>query len=170
MRPFTRTLADPFGRDLAALRRGRYGIIEVRGGRMAAIHLRAWPKVISALEIEWLGSRWHQGRQGDRCLLYYNQPRRFSNFLALTYVVSSRDCTFATIHRAAETLDLVARAKRSDAILCDAWNLRISDRLLARWGWEPHKPTRWHRHFIKRFYGVYPSARTTQDTSQAARC
>jgi hypothetical protein len=56
-------------------------------------------------------------------------------------------------------LDEVARLKASDAILCDVWNWRISDRLLARWGWQPHKPDRWHRHFIKRFYGVYPPRR-----------
>ena len=34
--------------------------------------------------------------------------------------------------------NLIARLKGSDAILCDASNLRISDRLLARWGWTPH--------------------------------
>ncbi len=97
---------------------------------------------------------------GDRCWLYFNQPWRHSNFLALKYVLSLRDCTFATSRRAALTLDEVAHIKRSDAILCDAWNLRISERLLARWGWEAHKPSRWHRHYIKRFYGQYPAVRS----------
>jgi hypothetical protein len=27
-------------------------------------------------------------------------------------------------------------------------------------GWEPHKPQRWHRNFIRRFYGVYPDCET----------
>jgi hypothetical protein len=40
--------------------------------------------------------------------------------------------------------------------LTDVSNLRISDRLLRRWGWEAHCPSRWHRHFIKRYYGTYP--------------
>jgi hypothetical protein len=71
-------------------------------------------------------------------------------------MVSSASCTFASFRQALLSLDEVARAKRSDAILCDAWNLRISDRLFARWGWEAHKPSRWHRHYIKRFYGQYP--------------
>ena len=141
------------------MRRGRYGVIDVRDGRLAAIHLRPWPKLVSALEVEWLGRRWHEATPGDRCLLYYNQPRRHPNFLALKYIVSHRDCTLATFNRALLALDEVARVKRSDAILCDAWNLRISDRLFARWGWEPHKPGRWHRHFIKRFYGEYPPPR-----------
>jgi hypothetical protein len=159
MRLFTSTLSDPFGADRVALGRGRYGLIEVENGRLRGIHLRAWPKIVSALEIEWLGRRWHERTPGDRCLLYYDQPRRCPNFLAVKYVVSQRDCTLQTLHRSSEALDEVARVKRTDALLCDVWNLRISERLLARWGWEPHKPARWHRHFIKRFYGVYPAQR-----------
>jgi hypothetical protein len=154
----THTLEDPFA-DCQALRRGRYGVIDARGGRLAAIHLRAWPKVVSVVEVEWLGHRVHRSQPGDRCFVYYNQPRRFSSFLALKYVVSQRDCTLATFHRALEVLDEVARVKGSDALLCDVWNTRISDRLLARWGWERHKQGRWHRHYIKRFYGVYPPDR-----------
>jgi hypothetical protein len=152
----THTLLNPFA-DGEALRRGRYGVIEVADGRLAAIHLRPWPKIASSLEVEWRGRRWHASKPGDRCLVYYNQPRRFSNFLALKYIVSHRDCTLSTFHHALEVLDEVARVKQTDAILCDVWNDRISDRLLARWGWEPHKPQRWHRHYIKRFYGVYPA-------------
>jgi hypothetical protein len=155
MRLLTRTLLDPFA-DGEALRRGRYGVIEVAEGRLVAIHLRPWPKIASALEVEWRGRRAHASKPGDRCLLYYNQPRRFANFLALKYIVSHRDCTLLTFHHALEVLDEVARVKRTDAIVCDVWNDRISDRLLARWGWEPHKPQRWHRHYIKRFYGMYP--------------
>jgi len=154
----TRTLYNPFTADRDALRRGRYGVIEIRAGRLEAIHLRRWPKVVTVVDADWLGRRRHESRPGDRCLLYYNQPRRFANFLALKFVVSQRDCTFATFHRSLEVLDEVARVKRSDAILCDVWNDRISGRLLERWGWEPHKPQRWHRNYIKRFYGVYPQS------------
>ncbi len=134
-------------------------MIDVRDGRLAAIQLRRWPKLISALEVEWLGNRWHTSKSGNRCLLYYNQPRRHSNFLALKYVVSQRDCTLATFRGALAVLDEVARLKRTDAIVTDVWNSRISERLLARWGWEPHTCDRWHRHYIKRFYGVYPQQR-----------
>jgi hypothetical protein len=164
---FTRTLDDPFV-EVEALRRGRYGVIDVREGRLAAIHLRRWPKFISVLEVEWRGERSHREQPGDRCLLFYNQPRRFPNFLALKYVVSRRDCTFATIRRGLEVLDEVARLKGSDAALCDVWNSRISERMLARWGWQPHKPERWHRHYIKRFYGVYPASRPALLAAQSA--
>jgi hypothetical protein len=164
---FERTLADPLGADRDALRHARYGVIDVRDGRLAAIHVRRLPKIVSALEIEWLGRRRHNHTTGDRCRLYYNQPRRHGNYLALVYVASDCDCTFASFHRAVELLDEVARVKQSDAILCDVWNLRISDRLLARWGYEPHKPQRWHRNFIKRFYGQYPPKRTAETLAQA---
>jgi hypothetical protein len=94
----------------------------------------------------------------DRCLLYYNQPRRFSNFLALKYIVSTHGTTYATFRTALITLDQIAELKRTDAILCDAANSRLSDRLFRRFGWEPHKPQRWRRNFIKRFYGAYPAS------------
>jgi hypothetical protein len=48
--------------------------------------------------------------------------------------------------------------KRSDALLCDVLNERISDRLLQRWGWERHVLDSPRRHHIKRFYGEYPPA------------
>ncbi len=165
----SRTLLDPFGHDCERLCRGRYGVIETRSGRLHAIHLRPWPKVISALESEWLGRRYHRTHPGDCCLLYFNQPWRFPNYIALTFVLSGRDCTFATFRRAVQALDEVAEVKRTDALLCDAWNLRISDRLFARWGWEPHKPQRWHRNFIKRFYGHYPRARQPE-SEELVRC
>jgi hypothetical protein len=167
-----RTLYDPFDADVEALRRARYGVIETRGGCPWAVHLRPWPKIVSVLEADWLGRRHHESRPGDRCLLYYNQPRWCPNFLALVFIVSERDSTLATLRRSLEVLDEVARVKKIDAILCDAWNLRISERLFARWGWEPHKPQRWHRNYIKRFYGVYPQANTqsTFQTVPATTC
>jgi len=138
------------------VRRRRYGVIDVRGGRLHRIVLRPLPKLISWPDLTLFGAWQHRHRAGDRCLLYYNQPRGSDNFLALKYVVSYRDATLATFHGALQVLDAIARLKRTDAIVCDVANLRISDRLAARWGWEPHCPSRWHRHFIKRFYGQYP--------------
>ena len=94
--------------------------------------------------------------RSDRLRLYYNQPLRFPNFLALKFAVSGSETTWATAHRALEVLDEIARIKAVDAIVCDAANFRLSPRMLARHGWEPHAASRWHRNYIKRFYGVYP--------------
>jgi hypothetical protein len=78
--------------------------------------------------------------------------------LALKYLVSTRGASFATLRAALDALDQLAKLKRSDALLCDAANARLSDRLLHRFGWAPHKPQWRRRNFIKRFYGVYPVA------------
>ncbi len=139
------------------VRAARYGVIETAGGEWRAIHLRPWPKLVSLPELLPLGPRYHCGGAADRCLLYYNHPRRMPNFLALRYVVSTPGTSYQTFRAALRALDRVAALKRIDAIVCDAGNVRLSDRLMARLGWEPHKPQRWHRNYIRRFYGVYPA-------------
>jgi hypothetical protein len=136
----------------------RYGVIETLGGELQAVHLRPWPKLMSLPEIWPQGTRYHASGAPDRCLLFYNQPWRMPNFMALKYIVSTAGTSYATFRAALKTLDAIAELKRIDAMVCDAANLRLSDRLMARFGWEPHKPQRWHRNFIRRFYGSYPTA------------
>ena len=136
----------------------RYGAIEVCEGALVGVHLRPWPKIISLASVV-LGNWYHKHVRGDRGWLYYNQPRQFPNFLALTWAVSSRDTTWATVHAALQAMDEIARIKRVDALLCDAAAFRLSPRLLARAGWQPHAPRRWHRNYIKRFYGEYQRPR-----------
>lgn len=147
-------------RDLASqaelLRRRRYGVIEAVEGQFHQIHLRPFPKIATVPGIRLFGETFHQRRGGDRIWLYYNQPLGCSNYLVLKYVVSTRQGSFGSLCRVLDVLDEIARLKRSDAVLCDVANWRISRRLLARRGWEPHCPSRWHRHYIKRFYGSYP--------------
>ena len=139
------------------VRARRYGVIETVDGRLRAIHLRPWPKMLALPEVLPLGPRFHAAGESDRCLLYYNQPRRMSNFLAIKYVVSTGRTSYRTIRAALVVLDAVAELKRIDAVVCDAANVRLTDRLMARFGWQPHKPQRWHRNFIRRFYGEYPA-------------
>ena len=151
----SRTVEDwNSGQEL--LQSGRYGVIETSDTRLNAIHLRPLPKLFSWPEIWPVRASYHGRGQRDRCLLYYNQPRAHSSFLALKYVVTTPGTSYATFRAALTTLDAIAQLKQSDAILCDAFNSRLSDRFLRRMGWEPHKPQRWHRNFIKRFYGKYP--------------
>ncbi|QDT00110.1 hypothetical protein [Adhaeretor mobilis] len=155
--PFHTTVENlDSGSDL--LRWKRYGVIVARNGTFEAVHLKAWPKLIAWPEIWPVGSRYHVAGTGDACWLYYNQPRRFSNFLAVKYMVSTRGASLATCQTALRMLDQIAEIKRTDAILCDVTNSRLSDRLLQRFGWEAHRPQRWHRNFIKRFYGSYPGS------------
>jgi len=137
------------------LRNRRYGVIEAAEGEFRQIRLRPYPKLLLLPEL--LFGRWyHTRRPGDRCLIYYNQPWRHRNYLAIAYVLSARDTRLATVYRALEALDEVARLKNTDALLCDAVNWRISKEILSRLGWVPHCPSRWHRHYIRRYYGAYP--------------
>jgi hypothetical protein len=154
MRPIVETVED-LRAGTEVLRRRRYGVICAADGRFGRVVLRPLPKLTSVPAM--LLTRAVRRRSpGDRCRLYYNQPLRFPRFLAVTCLVSDRGTSLATVRRALEVLDLVARVKRSDALLCDVANWRITPEMLARYGWEPHCPGRWHRHYIKRFYGEYP--------------
>jgi hypothetical protein len=143
------------GQGAEILRQCPYGVIESRDGKFERVGLRPFPKIASGPDAILLGGLWHRYARGDRCRLYYNQPRRASNYLVLKYVQSSRDGSLASLRRALEVLDEIARLKKSDALLCDVANWRISTAIMARSGWEPHCPSMWHRHFIKRFYGSF---------------
>lgn len=151
----TETICD-FGTGRERIRERRYGVIEINGGQLRAVHLRSLPKLLARPELLPVGRKYHERGAADSCLLYYNQPRRMPNFLALKYVVSTVGTSYRTFRAALTVLDSIAELKQIDAIVCDAANVRLSDRLMARLGWEPHKPQRWHRNFIRRFYGLYP--------------
>ena len=142
------------------LRRRSYGVIEVADGAFRRIVLRPFPKIDSAPGILLIGGWRHRHHPGDFLWLYYNQPRRFRNFLVLKYTESGRNTSMATLTRALAVLDEIAQCKRSDALLCDVSNWRITTKLIGRWGWVPHCPSWFHRHYIKRFYGAYPTAET----------
>lgn len=156
------TTIDDWHAGSEALRRRRYGVIETSGGRLVAVHLRPWPKLLSWPEIWPVGPGYHARGAADRCLLCYNQPRRFGNFLALKYIVSTPSTSYATFRAALVALDELARLKGSDALLCDAANTRLSDRLLQRLGWTPHAPKRWRRNYIKRLYGDLVTSRSSE--------
>ena len=153
--PLLESVTD-LGEGAEVLVRRRYGVIEAADGRFRRVLLRPLPKIISGIGVLLLGGWRHRRRRGDRCWLYYNQPRRHGGFLTLKYLVSARGTQPATILRALAVLEEIARLKGSGALLCDVDNRRISAEMLARWGWQPHCPSRWHRHYIKRFYGEYP--------------
>lgn len=149
------------------IRQRRYGVIETSAGKLTAIHFRPWPKLLAWPEFWPVGADYHTRGQADRCWLYYNQPWSSPNYLALKYAVTTAGTPYATCRAALDTLDAIAQLKQTDAILCDASNSRLSDRMLARHGWQSHKPQRWHRNFIKRFYGKYPEIHLPLSASMA---
>jgi hypothetical protein len=142
------------GRDADRLRRRRYGMIEVIDGRLKRIVLRPWPTIPTWFEARLLGPWRHRKHGGKVCRLYYNQPRSRDNFLTLAYVESGRDAGLISFRGALAVLDEIARIKRSDFLVTDVANLRISDRLLDRWGWSPLAPRHGHRLYVKRYYST----------------
>ncbi len=153
-RPLWETTSD-LARDADLLRVRRYGMIEIVAGQLDRIVLQPWPKMISLPEIWWRGNSFHATASGDRCRMYYDQPLGSSNFLALKYVVSSRQATYPSLVCALHVLDEIARIKGTDALVCELSNLRLSDKMARRFGWERHCLSSSRRHYIKRFYGVY---------------
>jgi hypothetical protein len=156
VRPLFQTVTN-LETEADILRRRSYGVIEARDGRVTHVRLRPFPKIASVPEVMLFGGWYHRCVPGDRCWLYYNQPRQHPNFLAVKCLLSTRDTRVVTVRRVVEALDEIARIKGSDALLCDAANWRLSTAIMTRWGWESHSPSRWHRYFIRRFYGTYPS-------------
>jgi hypothetical protein len=147
--------------DLAAgaarVRAARYGVIECAGGEFRRLWLRPWPALVSIDEVRIWGPLRRRFDSRDRCRLYYKQPLGHGDYLALQYAISGRGCTLATCLRALATLDAIARIKQADAIVCQAWNPRLSARVMARHGWSRHTSDRGGRNYIKRFYGEYPA-------------
>jgi len=138
------------------IRRRSYGMIEMAEGELVGVHFRPWPSLITPLDV-WCGDLYHRWMSGDRCWVYYNEPASSPGYLALTFAISCRDTRLATTRGAARVLDTIAKLRGADAIVCEATGSRISDRLLSRWGWERHFFDSPQRHWIKRFYGVYPT-------------
>jgi len=149
------------------LRRRPYGVIEATNGKFVKIQLRPWPKIASLMEAHWIQRMKSRRHQNDVCRLFYNQPMGHRNYLTLAYVESSLNTSLKTFYVALDTLNQIAYLKRSDAILAEVTNSRITDRFMTRRGWERYMEHKPGRHWIKRFYGTYPESATSisNDTS-----
>lgn len=136
--------------DEASVRRRRWGCIESSAGRFVSLRLTPMPKLLSVREVWPMGDRYHARGPADRCRLYYYHPRSAGDYLALRYLVTTSGAAYRTVLAALRTLDRVAAIKQSRAIVCDAANLRLSERVLRRHGYRPHAPMRWRRNYIRR--------------------
>ncbi len=149
--PLFETVTD-LQRQQGTVRRRRYGVLHVSDGELERLSFRPFPKLFAIQEfVAWQGWR-RRHTSGDRCWVYFNQPRKFANFLAVKFVIATPQATLRTLHEMLRLLDQIAEIKGCDALLCDAANARISDRILRRYGWEAHAPSRWHRNYIRRLH------------------
>ena len=155
MAPLFETVTH-LGREADRLQCRPHGVIEAVDGQFCRVVLRPWPKLASLGGTLLLGKMRHVMVHGDRCRLFYDQVRRHPNYLAVKYIESGKGTSYRTFRRVLETLDEIARIKKSDALFCELATWRISRLMMYRWGWEPHPVSRWRRHYIRRFYGEYP--------------
>ena len=165
MRPLIETIRD-LNANQDVLRKRPYGVIEAVKGKFVRVQLRPWPKYASLLEAHWLRGMRSKRHEQDVCRVFYNQPLGHRNYLTLSYIESSLNTQMRTVYAALDVLNQIAFIKRSDAMLAEVTNKRITDRLLVRRGWERHTEQKRQRHWIKRFYGSYPdSAKAFMETS-----
>ena len=143
------------------LKRCPWGLIEAADGELEFVQPRPWPKLVSGWEAFWVGGWKHRRFEQDRVQFWYGQPLGHRRYLVLSYALSRLGTTLQTIRAALRALDEVAVLKRSDAILCEATNSRLSDRVMRFSGFERHLTERCKRHFIRRFYGEYPARAVT---------
>ncbi|MFT5300560.1 MAG: hypothetical protein ACI814_001339 [Mariniblastus sp.] len=141
-----------------SLLRRSYGMIEAVDGKFVRVQLRPWPKLANLMEARWLQPMKNKRRPQDVCRLYYNQPIGHRNFLTISYIESSRNTSWKTLFATLEVLYQIGFIKRTDAMLAEIANPKISDRMLTWGGWERHREGSRQRHWIRRFYGTYPEA------------
>jgi hypothetical protein len=141
-------------RDADLLARRRCGCIVTRAGKLEAVYGRWWPHLGNMMQILW--DTHFKTLDRDCCRLFYHQPLTSPGYLTLSYVQAGPATSIATLYAAGLILDEIARLRQSNAIVSEISNERISEKWLNRWGWEAHCPHLAGRHFIKRFYGVYP--------------
>jgi hypothetical protein len=135
MKPFIETIRDVESNQ-ETLRRRPYGIIEAAQGKLVKIQLKPWPKIASLMEAHWIQRMKTRRYQYDVCRLFYNQPMGHRNYLTLAYVESSFKTSLKTFYVTLDTLNQIAYLKRSDAILAEVTNSRLTDRFMIRRGWE----------------------------------
>ncbi len=148
--------------DAEKIRHRPYGMIEVVDERLVAIHLRPWPKLISGIEAKWADGWGKKRSRKNQGQVFFNQPLAHRNYLTVSYIVSTLQTSMTTMMLSMALLDYVAYVKRSDAVLAEVTNHRISERVMNRLGFERHLLESKKRHWIKRFYGEYPENRLLQ--------
>ena len=134
--------------SVARIRSWRYGEIEVVSGKLNAIYPRWWPKMAS----EWEAIRDLVLRPlpTDVCRVYYSFPLRSPGFMAVLYAHSGPNTRFNTLRRGVSSVDEIAAIWDVQAIVCEATNKRLTERLLNRLGYVRHATSLGKNNYIKR--------------------
>ena len=153
------SVSDPT-RGENEIRAWRCGRILMRAGKLVEIQRRLVCGNVSVAEVWWQAK--FGRRDDDCCWLDYHQPFGMPGFLTLDYIRTGTLASYRTFIGACHVLDEIARIRSSSAIVAHVTNRNISDRLLARHGWERHAEHWQGRHWIRRFYNGYPPSRLSR--------
>ncbi|MEQ1825161.1 MAG: hypothetical protein ABL921_04420 [Pirellula sp.] len=133
------------------LLRWRYGEVETHAGHLVAISGRWWP---------WLASQWDTWRDAylkdlptDVCRFYYAFPIRSPDFMAVLYTHSGPMTQYKTFCKGVTVLDEIAMMRKVQAVVCQATNERLNERLMRRLGYVRHAFSLGENHYIKRLKG-----------------
>ena len=80
----------------------------------------------------------------------------------MKYLLTYGGTSYASVVAARHAVDEVARIKRSDALVCQVSNKRLTGRIMQRWGWQPLNDSPRCTLFVRRFYGQYPTESDAQ--------
>lgn len=125
-----------------------YGEIEVCRGELLAIYPRWWPKFASQWEA-WRDS-YLRRPPVDVCRIYYAFPRRTPDYLTVIYAHAGPKTQLKTLFRGVRLVDEIAAIWKVKAIVCQATNARLNERLMRRLGYVRHAFSLGENHYIKR--------------------
>lgn len=84
------------------------------------------------------------------CRVFYSFPIRTPGFMAINYFTSGEQTSYRTLILGVQVLEEIARSRKSIAIVCQAVSVRLSERLMHRWGFVRHALTLGENHYIRR--------------------
>jgi hypothetical protein len=125
-----------------------YGEIELREGKLHRIYPRWWPRIGSAWES--MVDSYIRRLPEDHCRVYYAFPLRSPGFMSVLYAYSGPRTSYKTLLRGVTAVEEIARLRNVQAIVCQATNPRLNERLMSRLGYVRHAHSLGSNHYIKR--------------------
>lgn len=130
------------------VRAWRYGEIELKNGALHRIYPRWWPRIGS--EWESMLDSYMRRLPDDVCRVFYAFPRSSPGFMSVLYAYSGRNTQAKTLLLGVSTVDEIAEIHQAKAIVCQATNARLTERLMRRLGYVRHAHSLGPNHYIKR--------------------
>ena len=131
------------------IRTCRYGEVVLRGAHLEAIYPRWWPRIASQWDV--VRDDYVRTLAPDECRFFYSFPRSSPGFMTLNYALTGPSTRYQTIRRAVGIADDIAAIKKANAIVCQAFNKRVTESIMNRWGYVRHAAGLGDNHYIKRF-------------------